>query len=132
MSPKADEGRSELTPLQQAIMGILWAEGEATVLKVRDRLAAEREIAPNTVATLLKRLGERGLVAHRKEGRQFVYRAAVSRDRVGRGLVESLAENLYGGRAADLFAHLLDASSVTDGDLETIERLLAEARQRRG
>lgn len=132
MSPNGDDSRHELTPLQQAILGVLWIEDEATVLRVRDALAAERDIAANTVATLLKRLEERGFVNHRKEGRQFVYRASVSRDQVGRGLVEGLAENLYAGRAADLFAHLLDARSVTDRDLETIERLLAEARRRRG
>lgn len=128
MSPRGPE----LTPLQQAILGILWEAGEASVVDVRAALRGRYDLTVNSVGTLLKRLEERGYVTRRRDGRRDLFRAAVDRDDVGPELVAGLAEDLYRGRAADLFAHLLDATAVTREELETIERLLAKARRRRG
>jgi predicted transcriptional regulator len=47
---------------------------------VQRALAEER--AHTTVATLLTRLEERRLVAHRTEGRQYVYRASATEEAV--------------------------------------------------
>lgn len=122
----------ELTPLQQAILRILWDAEEATVLEVQSALRAEtRDLAQTTVATLLKRLEERSLVDHRKEGRQFVYFAVVDEDEVGRDLVGSLNEELYGGRASELFAHLLDTTELTKADFARIKKLVRDAERRR-
>ena len=42
-----------LTDLQLAIVRILWAKGECTVLEVQEALAPERKLAQTTVATIL-------------------------------------------------------------------------------
>ena len=115
-----------LSGLQLAVMRAVWARGEATVGDVHAALQDDRSLAPTTVATLLKRLETRGLLAHRKEGRQFVYRALVAADDVGRSLVTELARDMYGGKSADLFAHLLDAGEVTEEDLTRIRQMIEE------
>lgn len=125
MTPSDPEARP--TALQQSILRILWDRGRATSAEVRDALAAERDLAPTTVATLLKRMEERGLVAHEQSGRTFLWFAAKDEAEVGRDLVGGLAKNLYGGRAADLFAHLLDTGSVTAEDLADIKRMIRDA-----
>jgi len=76
-----------LTSLQLDVMRVLWARGEATATEVHADLAPGRRLAPTTVATLLRRLERRGLLAHRTEGRQFVYRPAVSEDAVRSSMV---------------------------------------------
>lgn len=125
-----DDKDLKLTSLQQSILRVLWDANEASVVDVQSALASERSLAQTTVATLLKRLEERGLVDHRKEGRQFVYFATVDADEVGRDLVGGLATDLYGGRASELFAHLLDTTKVTEDDLSRIKKLLRDAEKR--
>ena len=122
-----------LTDLQLEIMGVLWARGEATAVDVREALA--RDLAPTTVSTLLSRLERKGVVTHRTEGRQFVFRAAVEEARVKRSLVGELgelADRLFAGDVAELVTQLLAESDVGPDDLarvrEMIERREAELR----
>jgi predicted transcriptional regulator len=73
-----------LTDLQLAIVRILWARGESTVLEVQEALASERKLAQTTVATILTRLEKRRIVKHQAKGRLFVYKALVTEPQVRR------------------------------------------------
>jgi predicted transcriptional regulator len=121
----------QLTELQIAVLRELWARGEATAAEVCEALRPERGLAPTTVATLLSRLAKRGIVAHRTEARQYVYRAAVSEDEVQRSMVSELTERLFAGDVAELMAHLLATREVAPGDLERVKEIIAahESRQ---
>ena len=66
---------SPLTDAQREIMEIVWERGEATVSEVRDALAQRRQLARNTVQTMIVRLEEKGWLKHREQGRTFVYSA---------------------------------------------------------
>ncbi|HEX9938871.1 MAG TPA: BlaI/MecI/CopY family transcriptional regulator [Longimicrobium sp.] len=122
-----------LTELQAAILKVLWARGETTVVDLHDALRAERRIAQSTVATLLSRMEKKGLVAHRAEGRQYVYRALVDEGQVRRSVVADfteLAGRLFEGDVATMVSHLLTAQEVEGQDLarirEMVERREAE------
>jgi len=118
-----------LTELQTDVMRVLWGRSEATVAEVCDALRRDRGLATTTVATLLKRLEKRGLVAHRTEGRQFVYRAAITEDEVRRAMVSDLTERLFEGDATALVSHLLTERSIRPGDIARVKALI-EAHER--
>lgn len=124
-----------LTELQLDIMGVLWERGEATAVEVREALRPRRELAQTTVSTLLSRLEKRGLVTHRTEGRQYVYRAQVEEARVRRSVVSEfsdMADRLFAGDLAEMVTQLLSGSDVDVDDLarvrEMIDRREAELR----
>ena len=117
---------TRLSGLQLAILRILWDAGEATVNQVHDGLTPRRKLAPTTVATLLKRLEKRGLLAHRMEGRQFVYRPLVSADEIGQSMVTELRDDLFAGKASDLVAHLLASRDIAPGDLAHIKKMIED------
>ena len=128
-----------LTELQLEIMGVLWGRGEATVVEVRESLAPERDLAHTTVSTLLTRLEKRGLVRRRKEGRQWVYAAAVEEERVQRSVVSEIgevADRLFAGDVADLVTALLSESDVGAEDLARVRAMIeakeAELRRKEG
>jgi len=114
----------QLSDLQLDIMRILWAEEEATAVEVRDSLVAARSLALTTVSTVLSRLEKRGLVEHRNEGRQFVYRALVKEDSVLHSDLDELTERWFSGDMAALMSHLLDARGISPGDLTRVRALL--------
>ena len=116
----------ELTSLQVALMRVLWERGEATVAEVQEGLREERELAQTTVATLLSRLEKKGVVAHRTEGRQYVYRATVAEAEVRRSMLEELTERLFGGDVPALVGHLLGARAVEADELARIKELIRE------
>jgi BlaI family transcriptional regulator, penicillinase repressor len=107
-------------------MRVLWDAGEATVAEVRSALSDERDRALTTIATMLSKLEKRGVVEHRTEGRQFVYRALVSEAEVARSMVLDLTKRVFDGDASALVSHLLAEHEIDAGELERLKTLLGE------
>ena len=61
------------------IMEIVWEKGEVAAVEVRQLLADGRELARETVRTMLERMEDKGWLKHRVVGRTFFYSAAVPR-----------------------------------------------------
>ena len=118
---------TSLTDLQLAIMRILWDRAEATVVEVQTRLRPERDLAQTTIATLLSRLEKRGVVEHRLDGRQFVYRPLVTEQEVRRSMVSELTTLLFDGRPEALMSHLLRSREMAPGDLDRVKRMISDA-----
>jgi BlaI family penicillinase repressor len=116
-----------LTDLQLAIVRILWAKGECTVLEVQEALAPERKLAQTTVATILTRLEKRKIVRHQSKGRLFVYKALVTESQVRRSMVSDLTALLFDGSPAALISHLLSEKEINASDLDEVKRLIADA-----
>jgi BlaI family transcriptional regulator, penicillinase repressor len=124
----AKETRYRLGALQLQIMRVLWQRGSASVADVQ--LALEpRLLAYTTVATMLRKLEDRGLVKHRSEGRLFLYRAAIPPEAVSRSMAGELLENLFAGSVADMMSHLLTTREVSAEELARLEQLIAERKK---
>ncbi len=118
--------RHQLGELQLAIMRVLWDADEATVHDVRAALAPQRDLAMTTVATMLRKMTDKGVVTYRAEGRQFVYRPTIEESDVHRTMVGELVDRLFDGSSAKLVTHLIDESDIDPDELETLfERIRA-------
>jgi predicted transcriptional regulator len=114
-----------LTDLQLAVMKALWQVGEGTVADVLAVLASQyRELAPTTVATLLQRLSKQGWVKHRKNGRQFLYRAKVSQKEAAKNVLQRVLSSFFGGRVSALTAELLESEQLSQEELKELRRLI--------
>ena len=114
--------RHRLGDLQLVIMRVLWARGEATSAAVHAALLPERWLAPTTIATMLRKMEAKGVVAHRQEGRQFVYRATVAEGEVSRTMVGDLVERLFAGDPLELVHHLVREGELDLEELEDLRR----------
>ncbi len=122
--------RQILGELQHAIMAVLWSRGEATTAEVHEALRDARGLAFTTIATMLRKMEEKGVVAHRAFGRQFVYRPTVSEDQVRRSMVGELVERLFAGDPKALVAHLVSEHEIEPEELRALRRRLARRRER--
>jgi BlaI family transcriptional regulator, penicillinase repressor len=122
--------RPSLGDLQHAIMTVLWERGEATTAEVHEALLPARGLAFTTIATMLRKMEDKGVVAHRAVGRQFVYRPTVSEDLVRRSMVGELVERLFGGDPSALVAHLVSEHEIDGGEVEDLRRRLGAGRRR--
>ena len=120
--------RTSLGALQYAIMRVLWDEGEASVARVFEALPREHRRALTTIATMLTKMEKKGVVGHRAEGRQFIYRPTISEAEVQRGMVSELTERAFGGDPALLVAHLIQEEEL---DARELARLTSEIERRR-
>lgn len=122
-----DQTTHTLGDLQLAIMRVLWERREAAVAEVHEALLDERGLAPTTIATMLSKMERKGVVAHRAEGRRFVYRPTVSEPQVRRSMVGELTERLFGGDRVALVSHLLAEHALDPAELTELRRLTEDA-----
>ena len=125
---------SPLTDAQREIMEIVWERGEVTVSEVRHALAKRRELARNTVQTMIVRLEEKGWLKHREEGRTFVYSANRPRTASLGAKVAQMVDRLFAGSPEEMVTALIEYRGLSPDEVQRIRTMIDEAdkKQKRG
>ena len=114
------------------ILKVLWDRGPSTVRDVMQALHQERPRAYTSVMSLLNVMTDKELVVREPEGRAFVYRPKVQRERTLRRMVGDLLGRAFEGSAHELVAHVLDQKKPSAAELDEIRRTIAEYQKQRG
>jgi BlaI family penicillinase repressor len=120
-----------LGDLQLRIMQVLWDRGPATVADVLEQLGPQVDLAYTTVATMLRKMEDRGLVTHESQGRKFVYQAAVAAGDVTKSMANDLVDRLFEGSVAGMVNHLLTTREVSQAELDELQKLIEARKQRK-
>ena len=115
--------RAALSAAETEILRLVWEGREATVQQVYEALPANRKVTYVTVATLLRRLEEKGYLKHHTQGKAFVYAPAAKKEDVIRRTISDLVERLFGGNPVPLMQHLAQHSGITNEDIERLKAL---------
>jgi BlaI family transcriptional regulator, penicillinase repressor len=122
------------TPLGEReldIMQELWRLGTATVTEVHAGLVERgREVAYNTVQTMLNRLEEKGLVRRDASDRAHRYRPLLREQAVVGKAIRSLTSRFFSGSAEALAARLVE-SELDDEELERLRTIIERQRRKR-
>jgi predicted transcriptional regulator len=109
------------------VLKVLWDRNQATVREVLETLrAAGREWSYATVATLLDRLENRGMVTSDRSELAFVYRPAITTQEVRQKKVNTLVEKLYQGEPGLLVLHLLKSHPLDPSQAKEVRAVLEE------
>jgi predicted transcriptional regulator len=122
---------NSLGALEREVMAVVWDRGEVSVRDASARLRSA--VAYTTVMTTMDRLFKKRLLARRKVGRAFVYRATATRDELEGAVATELMQSLFerpGGAPLPILSSLVDAVSERDRALlDDLERLIREKRR---
>lgn len=121
--------QNRLGDLQLRIMQVLWTRGASTVQEVQELLNQDADFAYTTIATMLRKMEDRGLVRHESVGRRFVYQAAVDEREITRSMANDMLERLFEGSLADMVHHLLNTRDVSPDELARLESLIAQRKK---
>ena len=119
----AKRRRPAMSPAETEILRLVWESQKATVQQVYDALPANRKVTYVTVATLLRRLEEKGYLKHRARGKAFVYTPAAKKEEVINRTIGDLVQRLFGGNPVPLMQHLALHSEISDEDIEKLRDL---------
>jgi BlaI family transcriptional regulator, penicillinase repressor len=117
-----------LTEAEQRLMEIVWSAGPATVGQIVEAIPAAERPAYNTVQTIMKILERKGYVAHRAEGRAFVYQAVVDRDAAARTALSHVMQRFFGGSPRALALNLIEGDHLTEDELDELQRTITRAK----
>ena len=120
--------KTKLGRVQLKIMRVLWERGRANAREVTDALNenTSEQVAHSTVQTLLRKLEEKGSIAHDVEDRTFIFYPLVEQDCVTRSATRELVERVFGGDAAGLVAYLLKEERIPKKELDQLRQLIDE------
>jgi BlaI family transcriptional regulator, penicillinase repressor len=123
----ADEEKPVLSEAQTEIMKVVWERGEVTLRDVCKALPPHRQVAANTVQTLLTRLAEKGWLARRAEGKIFHYRATSPRETGLKQIVRRVVDSAFGGSQEELVLALLQGEQLSKEEADRIRQLIERA-----
>ncbi|MFY9747476.1 MAG: BlaI/MecI/CopY family transcriptional regulator [Acidobacteriaceae bacterium] len=121
---------AELGDLERDILGIVWRLQKATAEEVREEV--ERPLKDSTIRTVLRRLEEKGYLAHAVDNRTFIYRPAESPQKVAARAVQRIVDWFCEGSVEELLVGLVDSKVVSRAELERLARRVAAAKKQEG
>ncbi len=120
-----------LGQLQRAVMEVVWRRGEASVHDVLNELSRRKKLAYTTVLTVMQKLEKAGWLAHRNEGKSYIYTPTASREEAGAGSVRGFLKRVFEGDAVAMFQHLIRESDLSDEELSELRAMIDEKRKER-
>lgn len=117
----------ELGELEREILLVVWRMGAITAEQVREEL--DRPLKDSTVRTVLRRLEEKGYLAHSVENRTFVYRPAETQQRVAGRAAQRIADWFCGGSMEALLVGMVDSQVLDRAELQRLAERIAETQK---
>ncbi|MGA9672832.1 MAG: BlaI/MecI/CopY family transcriptional regulator [Terracidiphilus sp.] len=118
---------SELGELERNILSIVWSHSQITAEQVRESLG--RPLKDSTIRTVLRRLEEKGYLAHSVEERTFVYRPAQTRQRVAGRAVKRIVDWFCEGSVEALLVGMVDSRVLDRAELQRLADRIALAQK---
>jgi predicted transcriptional regulator len=123
-------GDLEPTERELEALKVLWERGEATVRDLADALNERgAELAYTTVLSLLQVMEQKGLVAHRRDGKAYVYSAQIERGKTFRQMAGGFLDRVFDGAVNEYLVHALESRKLSAGELDELEKMIGDAKR---
>jgi predicted transcriptional regulator len=119
----------DLGKRERQIVEAVYRRGEASVAEVRAELVDPPSYS--AVRAMLGLLVEKGVLKYRRQGKRYLYRPAMPKEKARKSALRNLLATFFGGRASDAVAALLEVSAgqLTDEELDRMRTLIEQARE---
>lgn len=114
-----------LTKAEEQIMQALWQLGEGFLKDIVDAMPAPQPHS-NTVATLLKILGEKGFIVSKVVGRNNLYQPLITKAQYSKQTLGTLVSSYFDGSYSSAVSFLVDQKKLSVQDLEMLLQQLKD------
>jgi predicted transcriptional regulator len=112
-----------LTKAEEQIMMVLWQLGAGLLMDIVDAMP-EPKPHKNTVATILKILGEKDFVKVEPIGRIHRYHPAVSKESYSKMKLNNMVKGYFEGSFSNVVSFMVDEQKLSVEDLELLLKQL--------
>jgi BlaI family transcriptional regulator, penicillinase repressor len=113
----------KLTETEETLMKHIWHLEKAFMKDLLDAFP-EPKPAPTTVATLLKRMIDKGFVAYKEYGNSREYYALVKKEAYFSKHMSSLIQNFFGNSTAQFASFFTSKANMSNEELEELKRII--------
>jgi BlaI family transcriptional regulator, penicillinase repressor len=129
--PGAKSPRKPLSELEHLVMDVIWKRSSGTAEDVREALASTHPMKDSTARTVLKRLEEKGYLAHQVEGRTNIYRGLTAPKHVAVRAVRQIIDRFCGGSIEQLLVGMVDDKVLDEQELQRLTKKIVRLRARK-
>ena len=115
-----------LTDAELKLMDVLWEKGAATVSEVVEVVAKDVPLAYSTVLTTLRILENKGYVRHTKDGRAFVYRPVIAREKAQENAIKHLLRRFFEDSPELLVLNMIERKKISADQLNRLRKRIEE------
>ena len=120
---------SELPHISDAeleVMKIIWDQAPINTNAIVSQLASRTAWSPKTIQTMLIRLEKKGVLAHTKEGRLYVYTPLVAKSDYLAQASSCFLDRFFDGAFSQLVASFIEQDRLTEEDLCQLRAILEQ------
>jgi BlaI family penicillinase repressor len=118
------------TESELEILQVLWEKDQASVREVHEELLQSKDVGYTTTLKLMQIMFEKGLVKRDDTFKTHIYQASVSKEKTQKHLVGKMINTLFGGSPTELVLQALGNHKASAAELEEIQRLLNNLKDR--
>ena len=108
------------------VMELLWQRPH-TLMELVSALSRSVGWSKSTVATMVRRMEEKGLISYEEQGKARVFSPCVSLDNVAARETDSLLNRAYRGSLGLLVSNLVQRNGLTKDDIDELYAILKKA-----
>lgn len=120
----------QLTKTEEQLMQLLWKQ-EKAFMKDLLELFPEPKPAPSTVATLLKRMADKGFVAYTEYGNSREYYPTVKKSDYFSKQVNGMIKNFFNNSASQFASFFTKETDMTSAELEELKKIIDKEIQKK-
>jgi len=113
----------KLTGAEEQLMELIWDRGDVFMKDIIDSFPDPKP-ATTTIATLLKRMQNKGFVAYKLMGNSRQYYPLVKKSEYFSRHVNSLIKNFFGSSAMQFASFFTTETDLTDAELEDLKKII--------
>jgi BlaI family transcriptional regulator, penicillinase repressor len=117
---------TDLGDLEREVLNLVWKHGPTTADAVQKLLG--RALKESTVRTVLRRLEEKGYLAHTVDNRTFIYTATEERSKAAARAVKRIVDRFCNGSVEEVLVGMVDAQMLDRRELQRLADKIAKAR----
>lgn len=120
----------QISDAEFEVMDVIWKYAPISTNEITDRLAKRKDWSPKTIYTMLSRLEKKGVIAHEKESRVFVYTPCVRKEQYIEAESRTMANRFFDGAMNRMAVNFLDQKELSSEDLDELQRILDRKRKK--
>ena len=113
----------QLPKTEEQLMEYIWKDGKAFLKDILDNYP-EPKPASTTIATVLKRLQDKGFIAYNLYGNSREYYPLVNKEDYFAKHVKGMITNYFNGSALQFASFFTRATNLTQAELESLKKLV--------
>ncbi len=120
----------QLTKTEEQLMQLLWKQEKAFMKDLLDAFP-EPKPASTTIATLLKRMTEKGFVNYKEYGKSREYYPLVAKSDYFSKQVNGMIKNFFNNSATQFASFFTKETDMTSAELEELKKIIDKEIQKK-